>query len=122
MGSSQELIPNIGPGGCRKRLITGIVMLVFSLVLLFLFIQWGIARPWRALLFIPNFIAMLGFFQARNKTCVILSAMNVRNLDTGNQKISDSSLTQKINRQAERIYFHSSIAAALITVIWLVIF
>lgn len=122
MNSSESPIPNLGPRECRKRLLIGIVMLVLSIALLLLFVQAGISRSLRTVIFIPNFIAMLGFFQTRNKTCVILSAMNVRNMDHGNEKIKDPVLAQKIRRQAERIYFHSALAAASITVIWLVIF
>ncbi len=117
-----EVIPNIGPQECKKRMMSGVIMLLLSLGGLFLCIQFGVPRAWRTLLFIPNFLAALGFYQARNKTCVLLAAMKVRNLDGGNQPVENQAVLEKIRKQTETVYFHSSIAAAIITAIWLAIF
>lgn len=117
-----EIIANIGPNQCRQRLYSGFIALAISFIAFGLFIYFDINRVYRLVLFLPLMIAMLGFYQARNHTCVLLAAIHARNMDGGNQAITDPALDAKIRHQAEKVYFQSSIVSAIITSIWMVIF
>ena len=59
---------NIGPRERRKRRNAGIIFFAVALVILAALLAGGAARPWRLLLFLPFWVAALGYFQAREKT------------------------------------------------------
>lgn len=69
MRSEQKAnLANIGPGERRRRLIMGIVMLAFSIVVLGAMVLNQIHPLWRIALFLPLWLSMLGFFQAQEQT------------------------------------------------------
>ena len=59
---------NIGPRGQRSRLRFGLIALAAAVVLGAVLMALGTGRGWRALVFMPLWIAGLGVFQARDKT------------------------------------------------------
>ena len=59
---------NIGPRERAKRRTAGVVTLVVTLAIAGTMIGLHAARPWRLALVAPFYVAMLGFFQAREKT------------------------------------------------------
>ena len=61
-------IANIGSRERRKRLVSGTVALVASVVISFLFVFYGVRPVFRLSLFVPLFVGSLGFFQARDRT------------------------------------------------------
>ena len=61
-------IANIGPGERRKRRIAGLAGLLISVGLGAALLLQHLAQPWRLLLFIPLFVAALGYFQDRDRT------------------------------------------------------
>jgi hypothetical protein len=61
-------IPNIGPRGRRQRLRFGFFFLAVSVALGIALVALHAPRGWRAALFVPAWLAALGFFQARDKT------------------------------------------------------
>lgn len=66
--SGAVCIPNISTRERRKRLLSGGVMLLISLVILGALMAFGVRRWWRLVLF-PLFAgAGSGFFQWRDKT------------------------------------------------------
>jgi hypothetical protein len=65
---SDVCLSNIGPKEQRKRLIFGIVALVFGLAVTALLIATNANVLWRLVLFIPFAGAGIGYFQARDKT------------------------------------------------------
>jgi hypothetical protein len=61
-------IPNISTAERRKRLASGVVIFLVSLVILAAFMAFGLSRWWRLVL-LPLFMgASSGFFQWRDKT------------------------------------------------------
>ena len=62
------MVANIGPGERHKRLRFGIVAFGVSVVIGALFVATGVRPVWRLSLFLPLFVAGLGYFQARDKT------------------------------------------------------
>lgn len=61
-------LSNIGAIEQRKRFVLGLCLLSASLVLLVVLLQQGAATWWRLWLFMPLWVAVLGFMQARAKT------------------------------------------------------
>ena len=59
---------NLGPKETRKRLTMGAAMFVVSAGLLVSVIFAGANPWWRIGLFLPFWMAALGFFQAKEKT------------------------------------------------------
>lgn len=68
MSAEAACFPNIGPGEIRKRVRFGVLMLAAGLVLAAVMIAGGVERWWRVALFLPFWLAALGYFQAREKT------------------------------------------------------
>jgi len=61
-------IANIGPAERRKRRCFGHVGLGISIAIGAALILGPVARPWRLALFVPLFVAALGYFQDRDRT------------------------------------------------------
>jgi hypothetical protein len=61
-------LQNIGPQQQRKRLLFGVQMLAFTLIVGVALIALGANHAWRLLLFFPFATAGTGFFQAWEKT------------------------------------------------------
>jgi len=59
---------NIGTKGRWDRFVMGLAVLVLGLGLTAAMIFAGLDRWWRMALFLPFWVAALGFFQAREKT------------------------------------------------------
>lgn len=59
---------NIGPKQRRMRHVFGIVGVAIGGLIAAALVTYGVARPWRALLFVPFFAGALGILQARGKT------------------------------------------------------
>jgi len=62
------LVTNIGSRGRRRRYLLGAAGLALTVLLAAAFAAFGIARGARLVLFLPLFIAALGFMQARGGT------------------------------------------------------
>jgi fatty acid desaturase len=64
----ESIAENIGGGERRQRFVMGMTALIAGAALAFALVVWGAPRWWRAAIFLPIWIAALGFFQAREKT------------------------------------------------------
>jgi hypothetical protein len=62
------LIPNIGTGERRKRLVFGIVASGVGVVIAALLVFIHAPLVWKLPLFLPFYVGALGIFQARDKT------------------------------------------------------
>jgi hypothetical protein len=111
---------NIGPAERRKRVVVGVVGLAISLALLVFFIASGKPRTLRLVLFVPWLFGAFGVFQAIESTCVALAARNQRNLDSGVEAIPDAE-RDAIQRRARKVYIESLAAAALATLVSLLL-
>jgi len=63
-------VANIGPRGRKRRLSFGLIAFGISVIAAYWLIASGAPPPprWRLALFLPLFVAALGYFQARDKT------------------------------------------------------
>lgn len=112
---------NIGPGERRKRLVAGIGMLAVSLAVGMGLIVTDVPRWWRIGLLLPFWLGALGLFEARERTCVVLAARGVRNLDGGEEPIEAQAVETQLRAQARKVHLLSFFTAALLTLIFLLI-
>lgn len=108
---------NIGPRERQKRVVLGIVALIFSAAAGFYLIGSQSPRILRLGLFVPLFFGMFGLIQAREKTCSVLAEIGSQNLDAGVQKIENASIIEGLKHKGRQILLKSAFAAGLITAI-----
>ena len=78
-------------------------------------LAWTAPRPWRLAIFLPTWAAAVCYLEARSRTCVVLAARGLRNLDTGNERVADAAERNASARQSRTIYLWSTGIAAIVT-------
>ena len=112
---------NIGPTERRKRVFLGITSLVLGFSAGFYLSASALPRILRLGLFVPLFGGIFCLIQAREKTCSVMAEMGVRNLDLGEEKIQDLLIVENLKKKGRLIVLKSALAAALITIAFLLI-
>ena len=115
MSEGSVCIPNIGPRQRKQRIIGGVVGLGVGVVISGLLLASGVSRPVRLAVFLPFFMGTTGLFQAREKTCVALVAKKARNMDLGDERVTDDSELAQLRMQAKKVYLQALISAALLS-------
>ena len=115
---SDVCVPNIGPRERQKRLAMGLASLTAGLLLAAAMLWLDVSRIWRLAIFLPALMAGLGVRQATAQTCVRLSAMGIKNLDDGNQSVTNAAEAAAIARQAAVVNRDSVLFAAVATVLF----
>lgn len=110
-------VPNIGPQGCRRRGAMGWVWLAIGIAYVVVLTARGAATGWYAIVALPFFLGTLGYFQAREQTCVFLAAVGQRNLDGGAERVADPAELARTRRESVRIWLRSAGAALLLTML-----
>jgi len=108
---------NIGPREVRKRRLMGIVALVAGVGLAFLSVVLNTPRWSRLVVFFPIWIAGLGLFQAREKTCIALAAKGTCNLDAGEVDVGDEKLVEQLRNKARKINRRAIVVAVVVTMV-----
>jgi hypothetical protein len=111
METSSGCIPNIGPGQRRRRLVMGAVMALVAAVTVVWLMAADAPRAWRMLVLVPAWIGALDFLQVRARTCVLLAARGVRNMDAGNEPIASPAELQRVRAQARTVHIQSALLA-----------
>src|SRR5688572_31972281 len=106
---------NIGPHQRRIRLRMGAIMLGAALAIGIALIAADAPRAMRLVLFAPLLLASLGFVQAQSRTCVALAAKQLRNLDAGNERITDPAEATLLKKRARHVWMRSIALATLLT-------
>ena len=110
-------LANIGPKGCRRRGTLGWVWLALAIAYVVVLAARDAASAWYAAAIIPFFMGTLGYFQAREQTCVFLAAVGQRNLDGGAERITDASELTRVRAEAWRVWFRAAAVAAALTLV-----
>ena len=111
---------NIGPREQFKRRILGRVALIAAAALTVALIGYQAPRATRLVIFFPLWMSALGFFQAREKTCIALAAKGACHLDAGETKITDEKLAARLRDKARLIHRRALILAAGLTLLILI--
>ena len=108
---------NIGPREQRKRRLLGLVALTVGVAAAFVLVIYGAPRVSRAIIFFPIWIAGLGLLQAREKTCIALAARGTRNMDDGEESLSDANLIEQLRAKARSLNRRATITALAATIL-----
>ena len=121
-----EYIPgscNIGKGEIRQRQLVALVGLILSIIALIGLISLNASSQVRLGIFLPLFVASVGFVQSRSKFCLAYGFAGTFNIG----KLGDiQRVTNKEDRQADRVtalkilgksFLLASIATAVVLVL-----
>jgi len=106
---------NIGPAERRARIIMGTGSLIVGLAVGAVLAAKGVSRWWRILLILPFYNAVLGFLQARERTCVMMAGQGYRKMGSRLEKVTDPRLDALLRRKSRRIFILSALIAAALT-------
>lgn len=111
---------NLVARGVRRRRVMGFVWLVCGVAAAVWLLASHAAREWRVFLAIPFALSAIGFLQARERTCVMLAAVDKREVhDPRGYETVESSDRAPLRRRAVSIVIRSAlIAAAATAAIW----
>ena len=71
-------------------------------------------RPWRLLVFLPAWATAIGFFQVSAKTCVALAARGLKNMDGGDEEITNPLELEAIRAQSRGVHIRAVVLAAVV--------
>jgi hypothetical protein len=113
----EECIPNIGPEERKKRITFGSVLMAVGAAAAIYLVTSGAHRPLRLLVMFPFWMGAIGLFQARDKTCVANSARGVRNMDSGDEPVTNPAELQQMRAQARKVHIESFVTAVVLTLL-----
>ena len=105
---------NIGPRQRQRRLIGGFVFLAVTVAVGTSVMLFNAPRPWRLLVFLPAWATAIGFFQVSAKTCVALAARGLRNMDGGDEQITNPLELEAIRAQSRGVHIRAAVLAAVV--------
>lgn len=111
---SDAVCANIGPRQQQRRLIGAFLFLSVTLAVGVSVMVFNAPRPWRLLVFLPAWASAIGFFQVSAKTCVALAARGLRNMDDGDEEVSNPSELEAIRAQSRGVHIRSIVVAAAV--------
>ncbi len=109
---------NIGTREGRKRMMLGVASLGAAVAAFVWLETSGFDQKIRLALFPLLFGAMLCFLEAKKNLCVILSYKGARNMDCGEQKISDERQSRALKAEAAKVVFIALLTALALTLIF----
>jgi hypothetical protein len=119
--TTATVCPNSGPRERKRRLVGGLFFLAIAICVAASLLLFNAPRLWRLLVFLPTWASAIGFFQVSAKTCVALAARGLKNMDAGDEKITDPRELDQIRAQSRAVHIRSAltglIAAALLVLL-----
>ena len=112
--TTTTVCPNIGPRERQRRLVGGFFFLSIAICVGIALLGLKAPRPWRLLIFLPAWASAIGFFQVRAKTCVALAARGLRNMDAGDEAITNPSELEAVRAQSRGVHIRSVLAAVVV--------
>jgi hypothetical protein len=112
--SAAACIPNIGPRERRRRLVGGFFFLAIAVCVGAGVLVFNAPRPWRLLIFLPAWASAIGFFQVSEKTCVALAARGLKNLDEGDETITNPHELERVRAQSRRVHIRAALTASVV--------
>ena len=111
-------IPNIGPRERKRRLTGGFIFLAVAVCVAGCLVWFDAPQPWRLLLFLPVWMSAIGFFQVSEQTCVALAARGLRNMDDGDEEVTDLIELARMRAQSRKVHIRSVLTAVVVAVLF----
>jgi hypothetical protein len=105
---------NIGPRERKRRLVGGFVFLLVAVCVAVSLILFNAPRPWRLLVFLPTWAAAIGFFQVSARTCVALAARGLKNMDAGDEEITNPRELDQVRAQSRGVHIRAVLTAVAV--------
>ena len=112
-----DYLGNITAAGVRRRQLGGVIGLVIAVALFAALVIMGAPRIARLFLILPLGMAAIGFFQAREKTCVALGAVGTREVEGGGTCPLQEHERGAVRARVRKVFAESVITAAVVTAI-----
>lgn len=106
---------NLGRKEKKKRLFLGIVSFAAASALGIFLVFEESPRIFRLLVWPLFFIAMLGFFQAKARTCVLLASKRLQCLDSGAVPVTDPKTAAELIRNSQKIVLQAFLLSLALT-------
>jgi hypothetical protein len=92
-------------------------------------IGWQAPRLWRIAVYVPLAIAAGAFFEAHDKTCVVLANQGMCSLDdrfyankiVRGEKIQDATMLHQLRKQARKVTLKSQVIALAVTGLFIIL-
>lgn len=107
---------NIGPRQRRRRIRIGVVLLLLGAVMAGLLVGMHAERALRLVVALPFIAGSIGLFQVRARTCVVLAARKVKDMDQGEVPVTDSRELQTLLRQARLVWIQGIAVGVALTI------
>lgn len=103
MSGDEVCLVNLGPREVRRRLLPGLVLLGLGLASGAVAVTQGWASPLRYVPAVLLGLGTLNVLQARTKTCVVLGLSGRRNLDAGDEDLTDAAVARALRARSWRL-------------------
>lgn len=107
-------VRNIGPKGCKRRVMQGETLLIFSFF--YLIVVWMLKAPaiWWVPVLVTTFAGILAVLQAIEKTCIFMAAQGIQMLDDSNKHmVRDNDLARALRDKSTKLVVKALLLTAL---------
>jgi hypothetical protein len=115
---TEACIPNIGPRQRNRRLFGGFLFAAMTVGVAAALLWFDAPQPWRLLVFLPAWMSAIGFFQFSEQTCVALAARRLRNMDSGDEEVTDLIQLARMRAQSRRVHIRAAVSAIAIAALF----
>ena len=113
----QQVVVNIAGSQVTQRQFMAAASLFAAALFYFALVRVNLSRGFRLLLFPPLFAMFLGYFQAKNRHCVVLGLKGARNMDDGEKTVAGEADKRRLRKTSVRLLALSFLLAALLTTV-----
>jgi len=111
---------NIGPRQRALRVRLAIACFVLGDALSLTLLVTHAAQGWRLTVFVPFLLAAICLLEAVQRTCILLAARGLRDMDDGTKPVTDPALARQSVVQSWRLVAIACVVALVLTLaLWL---
>lgn len=110
----EKAVANIAGREVKKRQTVGALTLAVSILLLIFLARSGASRTYRLFLWFPFFASTVCFFQVKKSHCVVLGMKGKRNMDHGEEPVTDEIDKKRLRLESTGILRASFLLASFL--------
>jgi hypothetical protein len=115
--TGEVCIPNISPREREKRMRFAVAQFTVTIFILAVLTVYNVDPAWRLFLLFMFWPAAIGYFEARDKTCVAHALNKTRKLGERSEKIEDEAELKQVHRQSRKVILKAFYVALALTLI-----